>query len=144
MFGSFISANLILLGPTLGPTELILVLVILVIPLLLLRIPIFFRKRSEGKKKSHLIGIILTLLLGPLGLAYSTRGGWWDVAVLVGGVVWIILAFGGILMAMPAAISIASLAISIASLVVSFVAVRSYNRKLAQENESSSPVSANV
>ena len=58
-------------------------------------------------------------------------------AVFVGGVVWIILAFGGILMAMPAAISIASL-------VVSIVAVRSYNRKLANENESSSPVAANV
>ena len=58
-------------------------------------------------------------------------------AVFVGGVVWIILAFGGILMAMPAAISIASL-------VVSIVAVRSYNRKLAKENESSSPVAANV
>ena len=57
-------------------------------------------------------------------------------AVFVGGVVWIILAFGGILMAMPAAISIASL--------VSIVAVRSYNRKLAKENESSSPVAANV
>lgn len=130
------SASLFLLGPTLGPTELILVLVALLLHYIPFRIAVFFRKRSEGKKKSHVFGIALVIIFGPLGLAYSTRGGWWDVAVFVGGIVWTLLA----IVVTP----MATAAISVVSLAASIFAVKNQNRKLAQENESSSPVMANA
>ncbi len=115
---------LFLLGPTLGPTELILILVLLVILLIPFGIVRALRKRSEGKKKSQLIGVILILLFGPIGLAYTKRS--WDLAVLVAAVVWAPLV---ILETMV------GVAISIACYVFGFLLIRDHNRKLALEAE---------
>jgi hypothetical protein len=132
MTETFTIANLLLLGPTFGPTELLLGLVILVPPL---GIVYFFRRRSDGKRKSQLVGFVLVLLFGPIGLTYLNRGCAWDVAAVVVGVVWIPLAIQGMLI---------GVVLSIASLIFGFVAVRNHNLKLAQEAERTSPDTANV
>ncbi len=92
------------------------------------------------KKKSQLIGIILTLFLGPFGLIYSI--GW--KAAIFGIVVWIVfLSLAAIVFLSLAAEELTSLlyfatvivlyfVLYFATVIVSIIAIRNHNKKVGQ------------